>query len=74
MNPRDLMLLETRHTNDERNFAMSQSSFMINMDVRVVPPGTLPVFELKAKRFRDFRNSEIPSEVREQYKLKRVFT
>lgn len=30
-------------------------SFMISMDVEVVPPGTLPVFELKAKRFRDLR-------------------
>ncbi len=32
-----------------------QLSFMINMDVEVVPPGTLPVYELKAKRFRDIR-------------------
>jgi len=30
-------------------------SFMVNMDVEVVPPGTLPVYELKAKRFRDLR-------------------
>jgi phenylacetate-CoA ligase len=32
-----------------------QLSFMINMDVEIVPPGTLPVYELKAKRFRDTR-------------------
>jgi len=32
-----------------------RSSFMINMDVEVLSPGTLPVFELKAKRFRDLR-------------------
>lgn len=30
-------------------------SFQINMDVEVIPPGTLPVFDLKAKRFRDLR-------------------
>ncbi|TEB04531.1 Phenylacetate-coenzyme A ligase [Pelotomaculum schinkii] len=30
-------------------------AFMINMDVEVLPPGTLPVFNLKAKRFRDLR-------------------
>ncbi|HEY3426811.1 MAG TPA: AMP-binding protein [Negativicutes bacterium] len=30
-------------------------AFMINIDVEIVPPGTLPVFELKAKRFRDLR-------------------
>ncbi len=32
-----------------------QLSFMINMDVEVVSPGTLPEYELKAKRFRDLR-------------------
>jgi phenylacetate-CoA ligase len=32
-----------------------RGSFMINMDVEIVPPGTLPVFDLKAKRFRDLR-------------------
>ncbi|TEB12405.1 phenylacetate--CoA ligase family protein [Pelotomaculum propionicicum] len=32
-----------------------QLSFMVNMDVEVVPPGTLPVYELKAKRFHDLR-------------------
>lgn len=32
-----------------------QLSFMINMDVEVVAPGTLPEYELKAKRFRDLR-------------------
>ncbi|MFX4261858.1 phenylacetate--CoA ligase family protein [Pelotomaculum propionicicum] len=32
-----------------------QLSFMVNMDVEVLPPGTLPEFELKAKRFRDIR-------------------
>ena len=32
-----------------------RSSFLINMDVQVLPPGTLPVFELKAKRFKDLR-------------------
>jgi hypothetical protein len=30
MNPRDLMLLETRHTNDERNFAMSRNKYRSN--------------------------------------------
>jgi len=30
-------------------------AFMINMDVEVVPPGTLPLFKLKAKRFHDLR-------------------
>lgn len=30
-------------------------AFMINIAVEIVPPGTLPVFELKAKRFRDLR-------------------
>lgn len=30
-------------------------AFMINMDVEVVPPGTLPVYKLKAKRFHDLR-------------------
>lgn len=34
-------------------------SFMINMDVEIVEPGTLPVFELKAKRFRDLRESTV---------------
>ncbi|HCF71408.1 MAG TPA: hypothetical protein DER33_07490 [Syntrophomonas sp.] len=33
-----------------------QLAFMVNMDVEVVPPGTLPVYELKAKRFRDLRS------------------
>jgi phenylacetate-coenzyme A ligase PaaK-like adenylate-forming protein len=32
-----------------------RGSFMINMNVEIVPPGTLPVFDLKAKRFRDLR-------------------
>ena len=32
-----------------------RESFMINMDVEVIPPGSLPVFDLKAKRFRDIR-------------------
>jgi phenylacetate-CoA ligase len=31
-------------------------AFMINMDVEIVPPGTLPIFDLKAKRFKDLRN------------------
>jgi len=30
-------------------------SFMINMDVQMLSPGTLPVYELKAKRFKDLR-------------------
>ncbi len=34
-----------------------RGAFMINMDVEVVAPGTLPVFDLKAKRFRDLRKS-----------------
>lgn len=34
-----------------------RSSFQINMEVEIVPPGTLPAFELKSKRFRDLRNS-----------------
>lgn len=32
-----------------------RESFMINMDVEVIPPGSLPEFDLKAKRFRDLR-------------------
>ena len=32
-----------------------RESFMINMDVEILPPGSLPVFDLKAKRFRDLR-------------------
>lgn len=32
-----------------------RSSFLVNMDVQLVPSGTLPVFELKAKRFKDLR-------------------
>jgi phenylacetate-CoA ligase len=31
-------------------------AFMITMDVEIVPPKTLPVFEYKAKRFHDLRN------------------
>lgn len=31
------------------------NAFMINMDVEVIPPGTLPIYKLKAKRFRDLR-------------------
>lgn len=33
-----------------------QLAFMVSMDVEIVPPGTLPVYELKAKRFRDHRD------------------
>ncbi len=36
-----------------------RSSFQINMDVQILPPGTLPVAELKAKRFKDLRHAEI---------------
>jgi len=32
-----------------------RQSFMINMDVEVIPPGSLPVFDMKAKRFKDLR-------------------
>ena len=31
-------------------------AFMINMSVEVLPPGTLPDFDMKAKRFRDLRH------------------
>ncbi|MEG3071957.1 MAG: hypothetical protein RQM92_14935 [Candidatus Syntrophopropionicum ammoniitolerans] len=34
-----------------------QLSFMISMEVELLTPGTLPVYELKAKRFRDNRPS-----------------
>jgi phenylacetate-CoA ligase len=40
-------------------------SFMISMDVEILPPGTLPVFALKSKRFKDCRNSEIPPDLTE---------
>lgn len=33
-----------------------RGAFQINMEVEVIPPGTLPVFDLKAKRFRDLRS------------------
>jgi phenylacetate-CoA ligase len=36
-----------------------QLSFMVNMDVEILPPGTLPVYELKAKRFRDLRGQGV---------------
>lgn len=32
------------------------TSFMISMAVEIVPPGTLPVYELKSKRFFDLRS------------------
>jgi phenylacetate-CoA ligase len=32
-----------------------RESFMINMDIEIVPPGTLPVYDMKAKRFKDLR-------------------
>ncbi|MDR1193832.1 MAG: AMP-binding protein [Peptococcaceae bacterium] len=32
-----------------------RAAFLINMDVEIVAPDTLPIFELKAKRFRDLR-------------------
>ena len=32
-----------------------RETFMINMNVKIVPPGTLPLYDLKAKRFRDYR-------------------
>jgi phenylacetate-CoA ligase len=32
-----------------------RASFLINMDVQLLPSGSLPVFELKAKRFKDLR-------------------
>ncbi len=32
-----------------------REAFFINMEVEVVPPGSLPVFDLKARRFRDLR-------------------
>lgn len=35
-----------------------RGAFMINMDVEIVPPSTLPVFDLKAKRFRDLRKEQ----------------
>jgi len=33
-----------------------RKAFMITIDVEVLEPGTLPVFNFKAKRFRDLRN------------------
>jgi phenylacetate-CoA ligase len=32
-----------------------REAFMINMDVEILQPGTLPAYELKAKRFHDLR-------------------
>ena len=39
----------------QENCTKLQLSFMVNMDVELLAPGTLPVYELKAKRFRDNR-------------------
>jgi phenylacetate-CoA ligase len=33
-----------------------REAFMINMEVDVLHPGTLPIYELKARRFRDLRS------------------
>jgi phenylacetate-CoA ligase len=33
-----------------------REAFMINMDVEVLQPGTIPLYELKAKRFHDLRS------------------
>ena len=53
--PKDTLNVEKWGDLRHKTACALREAFLINMEVEVVPPGSLPVFDLKAKRFRDLR-------------------
>lgn len=54
--PKDTLAVEKWEELRQKTACTLREAFLINMEVEVLAPGTLPVFNLKAKRFRDLRH------------------